>query len=113
MDVARDDTASPEVLWTFYSHAPDISPSLAERLEVGLSVGESRSILELIVMIFPKGAECLAYVRSHKAATSTNGVKSCSISNAAVDEITKQVSLEHIPAKQEENEDRPPFVEIL
>jgi tetratricopeptide (TPR) repeat protein len=113
MDVVRDDTASPEVLWTFYSHAPDINPSLAERLEVGLGRGRVTLYSGIDCHEFlPKVQSAWQTLEAAKPLPQPMASNPVRIPNATLDEITKQVSLEPIPAKQEENEDRPPFVEI-
>ena len=39
MDVVRDDSAFPEIIWTFYGSAPSITSSLSDRLQPGIDRG--------------------------------------------------------------------------
>jgi tetratricopeptide (TPR) repeat protein len=112
MDVVRDDTAHPEILWTFYSNEPVLSEPLLQCL----SVGSDRGRLNLY-----SGIDCHSFlprlyevwssiepVPERPVAVQSNPVHvSSSIIQQLEGRTARQTLLEG------DDEDRPPHVEIL
>jgi hypothetical protein len=111
MDVVRDDSAYPEIIWTFFSREPDISPALSERLRPGIDRGR---------VILYSGIDCHDFIpKLHKAwsllqdpaplplTRPSNPVR---VSQEIQSELENRAEQQRVLEGQEE--DRPPYVEI-
>jgi tetratricopeptide (TPR) repeat protein len=112
MDVVRDDTAHPEILWTFYHDKPVLSEQLQQRL----TAGSDRGRLSLY-----SGIDCHSFLPQLYGAWS-------SITPAAVRPLVVQSNPVHVPPTiiqlldaqtvrqailEGDDEDRPPLVDIF
>jgi tetratricopeptide (TPR) repeat protein len=111
MDVVRDDTAQPEVIWTFLSKAPKVLPALMDRLGPGIDRGR--------VTLY-EGIDCHAFLpRLYDAWTH---IERPTVQRAVLPsnpvKITRELQelVENRDHGQRilegEEEDRPPHVEI-
>ncbi len=109
MDVVRDDTAFPEIIWTFFSANPNISNALSDRLSPGIDRGR---------ITLYKGIDCHEFLPDLYKAWSlmekpiplpgprqSNPVQ---VSRELLDQIESR----HQYLLEGEEEDRPPYVEI-
>ncbi len=111
MEVVRDDTAYPEILWTFYEKNPQVPDSLLQRLEPGIDRGR---------VVLYSGIDCHKFF--HQLYQSWQQLEDPVVSHSA-----QELSKVHITTELREEiktlahqqrvlegyeEDRPPHVEI-
>ncbi|HLK08920.1 MAG TPA: SIR2 family protein [Candidatus Angelobacter sp.] len=109
MDVVRDDTAFPEIIWTFHSSNPNISNALSDRLSPGIDRGR---------ITLYQGIDCHDFLPDlHQAwtliqkAVSPPGPRPSNPVQVSR-ELLDQIENRHQHLLEGEEEDRPPYVEI-
>jgi tetratricopeptide (TPR) repeat protein len=111
MEVVRDDTAYPEVVWTFHPCKPDVSEALAKRLEPGLDRGRVNLYAGIDCnQFFPKLHEAWLDLEAESplpAMTQSNPVQASAELRL---EVEARVNEQRVV--EGDDEDRPPVVEI-
>lgn len=111
MEVVRDDTAYPEIIWTFHSGDPGVSESLSDRLAVGIGRGRVNLYAgidchEFIPMLYEAWLS-LAPPAAPPSPSQTNPVR---VSSTLLEQFTNRPAQKRI--LEGDDEDRPPVVEI-
>jgi len=111
LDVVCDDTASPEILWTFHAKSPVIAEALGNRISAGLSRGR--------VSLYA-GVDCNSFFPQIYDTWTENEKPAVSQGSAPTNRVQIKLSLRQelentklVPSSlQGDDEDRPPVVDL-
>jgi len=111
MDVVRDDTAYPEIIWTFHSHAPKLNQMLSNRLAIGIDRGRVNLYAGIDCHeFFPKLLEAWSSLASPAPLPLHSQTNPVRVSTALIDQFTKRP--EQKTVLEGDDQDRPPVVDI-
>lgn len=111
IDVVRDDTAYPEIIWTFHSEKPHVDEQLSLRLEPGIDRGRVNLYAGIDChTLFPKLYE--AWLRLETITPARVGGQSNPVRVSGALSAELEASRDKQTFVEGDVEDRPPLVEI-
>jgi tetratricopeptide (TPR) repeat protein len=111
MDVVRDDTVFPEILWTYYSTQPNVEQIWPERLRPGIDRGRVTLYAGIDCnQLFPKLYDLWVSLEIESPLPTITQSNPVQISNEFREKLKYQTSAHTVI--EGDDEDRPPFVEI-